>query len=100
MILITQLIYVKPGKESVFLEFEDQAIPLMQEYTGQLIQRVRPRAEDFIDGEASKPYEIHIVSFDSEDKLQAFFLDDRRLLFKHLKDESVQSVLMFKGERM
>jgi hypothetical protein len=30
MIYITQLIFVKEGKEATFLEFEDDAIPLMK----------------------------------------------------------------------
>lgn len=100
MIFITQLIYIKPGKESVFQEFENHAIPLMEKYSGKLIQRLRPNASDYVDGEDEKPYEIHIVSFDSEEKLQEFFRDDTRLQFKHLKDDSVKSILMFKGEKM
>ena len=100
MLYITQLIYVKPGKEEIFLEFESHAIPLMEKYTGKLIQRLRPNAADYVAGEEEKPYEIHIVSFESEEKLQAFFKDNTRLKFKHLKDESVKSILMFKGEKM
>lgn len=100
MILITQLIYVNPGKEPVFNEFEDRAIPLMKEYSGRLIQRVRPRSEDFVAGEDIKPYEIHVVSFESEERFQAFLKDDRRLQIKHLKDDAVKSILMFKGEPM
>ncbi|WP_422361824.1 DUF1330 domain-containing protein [Reichenbachiella sp.] len=100
MLYITQLIYVKQGKEDVFQEFENQAIPLMEKYTGKLIQRLRPEVSAYVDGEDQKPYEIHIISFDSEDKLKEFMKDDTRLKFKHLKDESVESILMFKGEKM
>ncbi|UXX79228.1 DUF1330 domain-containing protein [Reichenbachiella carrageenanivorans] len=100
MIFITQLIYIKPGKEAEFHAFENQAIPLMGKYTGRLVQRLRPTQETYVAGEEKKPYEIHIVSFESEEKLQAFFKDDTRLQFKHLKDGSVESILMFKGEKM
>ena len=100
MLYITQLIYIKPGKERVFHEFENHAIPLMEKYSGKLIQRLRPEASSYLDGEKQKPYEIHIVSFESEDKLSEFMKDDTRLKFKHLKDESVESILMFKGERL
>lgn len=100
MLYITQLIYIKPGKEKVFQEFENHAIPLMEKYSGKLIQRLRPEASAFVDGEEPKPYEIHVISFDSETKLKEFMKDDTRLEFKHLKEESVESILMFKGERM
>lgn len=100
MLYITQLIYIKPGKESVFQEFENYAIPLMEKYSGKLVQRLRPDIEAYVDGEEQKPYEIHIVRFDSEAKLKEFMQDHTRLKFKHLKDESVESILMFKGEKM
>lgn len=100
MLYITQLIYIIPGKETVFQEFEKHAIPLMEKYTGKLVQRLRPNEDAYLEGEKEKPYEIHVVSFESEAKLQEFFNDDTRLQFKHLKDESVKSILMFKGEKM
>ncbi|MEP1779219.1 DUF1330 domain-containing protein [Reichenbachiella sp.] len=100
MIYITQLIYIKSGKELVFQEFETHAIPLMEKYTGRLIQRLRPNADAYVAGEEEKPYEIHLVSFESEEKLQEFFDDKNRLKFKHLKDESVKSILMVKGKKM
>ncbi|SMD36754.1 hypothetical protein SAMN04488029_3051 [Reichenbachiella faecimaris] len=100
MLYITQLIYIKPGKEKVFHEFENHAIPLMEKYTGKLVQRLRPDDAAYVAGEEQKPYEIHIVSFESEEKLQEFFQDETRLQFKHLKDDSVKSILMFRGEKM
>ena len=44
MIYITQLIYIKPGQESVFNAFEVIAIPLIARYGGELLIRVRPEA--------------------------------------------------------
>jgi len=98
MIYITQLIYVKPGMEEVFHAFESEAIPLLKEYSGKIIQRIRPTQECFIEGEDLKPYEVHLVSFKSEDDLVAFSKDPRRAGFIHLKEESVSSILMYKGE--
>jgi hypothetical protein len=48
MIYITQLIFVKEGKEEIFLEFENYAIPLMEKYNGKIIYRLRPSKENFI----------------------------------------------------
>ena len=100
MIYITQLIFVKAGKEAQFLEFERHAIPLMAKYNGQVIYRIRPDKEHFIDETKALPYEIHFISFASEQDLANFMKDDSRLAFKHLKDESVKSTILVKGERM
>jgi len=48
MIFITQLIYVIEGKEDVFHQFEDIAIPTILKYNGQLFLRVRPNDENYI----------------------------------------------------
>ncbi|UZR97321.1 DUF1330 domain-containing protein [Chondrinema litorale] len=100
MIYITQLIFIQEGKEELFLEFESHAIPLMEKHGGKLIYRLRPKQEDFISGEEEKPYEIHFVSFESEEQLNQFMHDDARLNFIHLKNESVKTMLLVKGKKM
>ncbi|UII19872.1 DUF1330 domain-containing protein [Fulvivirga ligni] len=101
MIYITQLIFVKPGKEEIFLEFESKVLPLLQKHGGEITYRVRPEKESFIDHtEGETPYEIHFVTFPSEADLQGYMKDDSRLKFMHLKEESVRSTLLVKGERM
>ncbi|WP_199769297.1 hypothetical protein [Flavivirga eckloniae] len=97
---MTQLIFVKEGKEAIFHEFEDHAIPLMEKYNGRIIYRIRPDETSFVSGEKELPYEIHFISFDSENDLTNFMNDDRRLKFIHLKNESIQSTLLVKGEKV
>ena len=100
MIYITQLIFIEEGKEDVFLEFEDHAIPLIEKHNGRIIYRLRPSKESFILEEKELPYEVHFISFDSEKDLTDFMEDDRRLKFIHLKTESIKSTLLIKGEKM
>lgn len=100
MIYLTQLIFVKEGQEAKFLEFEGHAIPLMEKYTGKMLYRMRPEEKAFIDHEGETPYEVHFLSFNSEEDLREFLKDDSRLEFVHLKDKSVKSVLLVKGEKM
>ncbi|MDN5204861.1 DUF1330 domain-containing protein [Fulvivirgaceae bacterium BMA10] len=100
MIYITQLIFVKEGKENVFHEFEDFAIPLMEKYNGKIIYRLRPQKEAFISGNDEHPYEIHFISFDSENGLDRFMRDEGRKKFIHLKEASVKSILLIKGKKM
>jgi len=101
MIYITQLIFVKEGKEATFLEFEKFAIPLMEKYNGKVVYRIRPGKATFINNNQTElPYEIHFISFESEENLTDFLKDEERLKFIHLKDESVKSMLLVKGEKM
>ncbi|MCB0524729.1 MAG: DUF1330 domain-containing protein [Saprospiraceae bacterium] len=94
MINIAQLIFLQEGKEKEFLEFESIAIPLMEKYRGKMLYRIRPPENSFITAEAERPYEIHIISFESEQDLSAFMQDEVRLNFLHLKEESVSSSIL------
>ena len=100
MIFITQLIYIKPGQEQSFHEFENLAIPLISKYNGQLMLRVRLADSDIVEGSIDTPYEMHLVRFPSEADLQNFMMDESRKKFLHLKEASVQSALMYKGSRL
>ena len=97
MIYITQLIYIKPGQEGVFEAFETVALPLIGRYNGKLLLRIRPDASAMIDGEGSPPYEIHLVSFPTDEDLAAFGKDPERVSFLHLKDASVEQIMLIKG---
>lgn len=100
MIYLTQLIFVKEGKETVFHEFEDLAIPLMTKYNGKVMYRLRPETDAFVSGEEDRPYEIHFITFDSEQDFINFKNDKSRLDFIHLKEESVRATLLVKGEKL
>lgn len=97
MIYLTQLIYIKPGQEKVFDAFESVALPLIARYRGQLLLRVRPDASAVIDGDANPPYEIHLVSFPEQSDFEAFGKDPQRASFLHLKEASVDRIVLIKG---
>ena len=59
MIYFTQLIFLKEGKEAVFNEFEALAIPIISEYNGRMIYRIRPTDDSFISSEGELSL-IHI----------------------------------------
>ena len=100
MVYITQLVYLKEGKEKEFHEFEDHAIPLLEEYKGKILYRIRPTEDSFVSKEGESPYEVHFVCFQSQEWLEKFMNDKRRLDKMHLKNESVKTIMMVKGERM
>jgi uncharacterized protein (DUF1330 family) len=100
MIFITQLIYIKEGAEEVFHQFEDIAIPTISKYNGRLLIRVRPDQHSIIEDNIGKPYEIHLVEFDTEQDFENFMQDEERKQFLHLKEQSVKSVLLIKGTKL
>jgi len=100
MIYITQLIYIKPGQEGVFDEFESIAIPIISKYNGRLLLRIRPPVEALIERTIDSPYEVHLIEFDSEMDFQNFMKDEERKSFLHLKDKSIEMSVLFKGEKI
>lgn len=92
------MIFVKEGKEDVFHQFEDFAIPILEDYNGKLIYRIRPTKESFVSFEDELPYEIHFLSFETENDFLNFKKDERRKVFLHLKEDSIRSVFLVKGE--
>ena len=100
MIYITQLIYIKEGQENIFHQFEDIAIPTILKYNGRLLLRIRPNDNSFIEYSIDKPYEIHIVEFDSEEDFENFKQDKDRMQFLHLKDQSVKTSILIQGTKL
>lgn len=100
MIYFTQLIYIKKGQEDIFHQFEDIAIPTIKKYNGRLLLRVRPGDSTFIEASIDKPYEIHLVEFDSEQDFQNFMADEERKKFLHLKEQSIESSVLIQGVKL
>ncbi|VXD11100.1 DUF1330 domain-containing protein [Marinoscillum sp. 108] len=100
MIFITQLIYVIEGQEAVFDQFESIAIPTILKYNGRLLLRVRPDDQAIIERHIDKPYEIHLVEFDSEQDFKNFAQDEERKKFLHLKEQSIKASVLVQGTRL
>lgn len=100
MIYVTQLIYIVPGEEKTFDEFERVAIPIISKYNGRMLFRVRPTDASFIEYSVDKPYEIHLVEFDSQQDFDNFKKDEERKKFLHLKEQSIKSSIMIQGTKL
>jgi hypothetical protein len=72
----------------------------MTKYNGKIIYRLRPTTESFISEEKELPYEIHFISFECEKEFSNFMKDDNRLQFIHLKNDSIKSTFLVKGEKL
>lgn len=97
MIYYTQLIYIKPGKEKVFEEYENKVLPILAKYEGSLLLRVRPNANSLIDSSIDIPYEIHLVSFPDRKSFDNYAGDETRKSVLALKEESTLHVLLIEG---
>jgi uncharacterized protein (DUF1330 family) len=100
MVYITQLVYIKPGQEEVFDQFEDIAIPTIFKYNGKLLLRVRPTDDSIIELHMDKPYEVHIVQFESEQDFENFKQDEERKKYLHLKEQSIKDVILIQGTKL
>ena len=96
MVFITQLVYIHPGKERVFDEFEAVAIPLIGKHGGELLLRACPTPEVVVARSIELPYEIHLVR-SSDEALASFTADPERQRLLPLKNDSVQSSLVVQG---
>ena len=96
MIFFTQLIYIIEGQEQVFDQFENIAIPAILKYNGRLLLRVRPTENTFIENNIDKPYEIHLVEFETQQDFNNFIQDEERKKFLHLKDQSIKALASYK----
>lgn len=95
-VYLTQLIYLKPGQEEIFEQFEQYALAMLGDHQGQLLVRVRTR-DNRNEGSLESPDEIHLVSFPSRDHYHAFIQDERRQQILHLKEASVLRMLLIEG---
>lgn len=100
MIYITLLIYINQYQEEVFDEFEKVAIPIISRYNGKMMLRIRPDKNSILESSIDQPYEVHMVSFETENDFERFMRDEERKNYLHLKEQSVKSVFLFKGEKI
>ncbi|MEE6185664.1 hypothetical protein PIECOFPK_00759 [Mycovorax composti] len=95
--IITQLIYIKPGAETLFDQFEAIAIPLIAKHNGKLLLRIRPDKTSILESNIPAPYEVHMVEFPSEHDFESFMQDPERQKHLSLKEQAIQSAVLIKG---
>lgn len=98
MLYYTQILFVEAGQETAFHTFEDYVLPLLQRYGGELMYRVRPPKPAVIETTIGYPYEIHVVTFSTENDFRAYRDDPQRLQYMPLKEQSVNRVMLIQGE--
>jgi hypothetical protein len=100
MVCYTQLIFIKKGNEPTFHSFEEKVLPLLKDHNGELVYRIRPDKQSFIEGSGELPYEIHLVTFKSRADFEGYAKDPRRLAFMELKNNSVEKIILIEGKEI
>ena len=62
--------------------------------------RIRPDENSYVENSIEKPYEVHIVEFNSERDFRDFMQDDERKKFLHLKEQSIKSSILIQGVKL
>lgn len=98
--IVTQLVYVVPGREDDFHAFEDAVLPLLARHGATLLLRLRPPPEARLAGTLDAPYEVHVIDFPDDAALAAYGADPARAAVLHRKDASVRAAWIIRGERV
>jgi uncharacterized protein (DUF1330 family) len=77
------LLWARPGQESGLIEYEDKVLTLVTEHGGRVLQRART------DGIGDQPLEIQMFTFESQQALDGYMNDERRLALAGERDRVV-----------
>jgi uncharacterized protein (DUF1330 family) len=77
------LLWARPGQDDALVAYEDRVLALVPAHGGTVLQRARSS------GEGGHPLEVQFYRFPSEDALQAYLADDRRVALAAERDRVV-----------
>ena len=73
---------------------------MIGKYNAELLFRVRPPEDAFVELHMDRPYEIHFVKFDTERESKNFMRHEERKRFLHLKEQSIRASILIQGTRL
>lgn len=77
------LLWARPGQDDALIAYEDKVLALVPEHRGRVLQRVRT------DGSGDQPLEIQMFEFESQQALDGYLGDERRLALADERDRVV-----------
>ena len=78
------LLWATDGGHIDLVAYEDAVLALLPEHGARVLQRVRTH-----DAPTDQPYEVHLLEFPSEQALDAYLGDPRRLAFASQRDRAI-----------
>jgi antibiotic biosynthesis monooxygenase (ABM) superfamily enzyme len=86
-------LYLYPGREAEFAQFEAAAADIMQRYGGTIERRIGVAPSS---GE-NLPYEVHILSFPDERSFQAYRTDPDLQVLSDLRALAIRETVLWFG---
>jgi uncharacterized protein (DUF1330 family) len=83
------LLWAKPGKESALSSYEDRVLKLLADHGGRVLQRGSVLADSRDSGYGELPTEVQFLEFPSEETLDAYLNDPRRLTLAAERDMAI-----------
>jgi hypothetical protein len=83
-ITLSVLLWANDGAHVDLVAYEDAVLTLLPDHDARLVQRVRTQGEPL-----DQPYEMHVIEFASEDALDAYLVDPRRLALAEERDRAI-----------
>ena len=93
-ITLCVLLWVKVGKEELFIKYEDRALQIASTHGGLTLSRLRRRDN------SESPYEIHVIQFPNRVAFQAFMDDPSRLALTDRREEAITRTEVIEVEQI
>jgi hypothetical protein len=97
MLYYTQLIFIKANQEQIFNLFEDNVLPLLKKYNGELIYRTKLDKKLVIGSSIGTPDELHLITFETKEDFNSYKNDKERMQYFHLKETSIEKAILIEG---
>ena len=94
-VVLVVCLFIQPGREVAFRKFETEAARVMQRYGGRIDRVIRPTVPA---GEDPLPHEIHIVSFPSLKRFEAYREDQDLVKLASLRQSAIARTEVTIGE--
>jgi uncharacterized protein (DUF1330 family) len=94
-IIVLASLFIHPGREVEFRQFETEAARIMKKYGGQIEHVIRPTASG---SGGTLPYEIHVVTFPSREQFEAYRTDPDLTTFAALRQIAISRTDVIMGE--
>jgi len=94
---ITIILFVKEGEEKTFEEYESKVLPLLKNYNGELIYRIRPEKGSYASVTEECPHEIHLISFNTKKDYEKYMASKERNNFLPLGEKALRKAVLIEG---
>lgn len=94
-IILVASLFIHPGHEAEFRQFETEAAHIMKKYGGRIERVIRPHASV---PPGSSPYQVHVVSFPSMAQFEAYRKDGDLAKLAPLRQSAIARTEIIVGE--